>query len=153
MKEIKICIHCSATPTGSRLTFEQCKKMHIEQNGWRDIGYNLYIERDGAIHQGRPFGEELAHAKGHNTGFLAICYEGGLDANSKPEDTRTDAQKQSLIISMSFIKKIYRVTDIDGHRDLSPDINHDGVITPDEWLKSCPCFNVKTEMSGLLSSP
>lgn len=152
MKEIKVCIHCSATPDGSNLTFEQCKDMHTRDknrggNGWRDIGYNLYIERDGSIHQGRPFGASLAHAKGYNIGYLAICYEGGLDKNLKPKDTRTEAQKQSIMVSMLFIRKIYIVTSVDGHRDLSPDKNHDGIITPDEWLKSCPCFDVKSEMT------
>ncbi|MDA5624327.1 N-acetylmuramoyl-L-alanine amidase, partial [Pasteurella multocida] len=29
-----------------------------------------------------------------------------------------------------------------GHRDLSPDLNGDGTITPNEWLKDCPCFDV-----------
>ena len=145
MKNIKVCIHCSATPEGSQLTFEQCKKMHIKQNGWSDIGYNLYIERDGSIHQGRPFGSSLAHAKGHNTGFIAICYEGGLDANKKAADTRTEQQKQALTACQLFIERMYNITEWMGHRDLSKDLNHDGVITPDEWMKQCPSFNVKSE--------
>ena len=112
---------------------------------YSDIGYNIYIERDGSIHQGRPFGSVLAHARGHNTGFLSICYEGGLDPGGKPRDTRTDAQKQSLLIVQLFIERMYNVTTWLGHRDLSPDLNQDGEITPDEWLKECPCFDVKSE--------
>nr|WP_319266077.1 N-acetylmuramoyl-L-alanine amidase [uncultured Draconibacterium sp.] len=146
-KNIKVCVHCSATPWGSRLTFEQCKKMHIEKNKWHDIGYNFYIEIDGSIHIGRPMGAQLAHAKGHNTGFIAICYEGGLDAEGKPKDTRTDQQKQALIALQNFIERVYNVSEWLGHRDLSPDVNHDGVITPDEWLKACPCFDVKSEFA------
>jgi N-acetylmuramoyl-L-alanine amidase len=145
MKNIKVCIHCSATPLGSRLTFEQCKKMHIEQRGWSDIGYNFYIEIDGSIHIGRQMGAQLAHAKGHNTGFIAICYEGGLDAAKNPTDTRTDQQKQALTVLKLFVERVYNVTEWCGHRDLSPDVNHDGVITPDEWMKACPCFDVKSE--------
>lgn len=143
--KIKVCIHCSATPEGSRLTAEQCKKMHIEQRGWRDIGYNFYIERDGSIHEGRHMGETLAHAKGHNTGYIAICYEGGLDANGNPADTRTEQQKQALTTMKLYLERVYTVSEWCGHRDLSPDRNHDGVITPDEWLKACPCFDVKAE--------
>ena len=144
---MKVCIHCSATKENARFTFEQCKQMHITKNNWSDIGYNIYIERDGTIHLGRNFGDTLAHAKGHNTGFLAICYEGGLDKYGNPKDTRTDAQKQSLIVCKLFIEKIYHVEEWLGHRDLSPDINHDGVITQDEWLKSCPCFDVRSEFN------
>lgn len=147
MKKIKVCIHCSATPEGSRLTFEQCRAMHKKQNGWSDIGYSLYIERDGSIHEGRAFGKTLAHAKGHNTGFIAICYEGGLSADGNPADTRTDQQKQALIACKLYLERMFEVTEWCGHRDLSPDLNHDGVITPNEWLKACPCFNVKAEMS------
>jgi N-acetyl-anhydromuramyl-L-alanine amidase AmpD len=29
-----------------------------------------------------------------------------------------------------------------GHRDLSPDLNGDGKITPDEFIKACPSFDV-----------
>ena len=29
-----------------------------------------------------------------------------------------------------------------GHRDLSPDLNGDGTISPNEWIKDCPCFDV-----------
>jgi N-acetylmuramoyl-L-alanine amidase len=28
-----------------------------------------------------------------------------------------------------------------GHRDLSTDLNHNGEIEPEEWVKDCPCFN------------
>jgi len=30
-----------------------------------------------------------------------------------------------------------------GHRDLSPDLNGNGEIEPEEWIKACPCFEVK----------
>lgn len=151
-QKVKGCVHCSATPEGSRLTGEQCKEMHTRDEnrggkGWSDIGYNFYIERDGKIYIGRPMGASLAHAKGHNTGYIAICYEGGLDKYGKPKDTRTEAQKQSMIVLRLFIEKVYEVTEWCGHRDLSPDVNHDGIITPDEWMKTCPCFDVKTEFA------
>jgi len=149
-QKIKVCFHCSATRETSSFTFEDCKRFHTKPvssggRGWAMIGYNLYIERDGSVHFGRPFGSVLAHAKGFNTGFLAICYEGGLDAAGQPKDTRTEAQKKAMRICQEFIEGIYEVTEWVGHRDLSPDVNHDGVITPDEWLKACPCFNVKSE--------
>lgn len=144
MEKIKVCIHCSATPENSRLSFEDCRRLH-KKRGWNDIGYSLYIERDGSIHQGRPFGSVLAHAKGHNTGFIAICYEGGLDAESNPKDTRTPEQKQALTACKLYLERMFEITEWLGHRDLSPDVNHDGQITPDEWLKACPCFDVKSE--------
>ncbi len=35
-----------------------------------------------------------------------------------------------------------------GHRDLSPDLNGNGEIEPEEWIKACPCFEVKAEWDG-----
>ena len=41
--------------------------------------------------------------------------------------------------------EVYPITDILGHRDASPDKNGDGKITKNEWVKSCPCFDVRAE--------
>ena len=45
---------------------------------------------------------------------------------------------------MELIEK-YPITDVLGHRDASPDKNGDGVITKNEWVKTCPCFDVRSE--------
>jgi N-acetyl-anhydromuramyl-L-alanine amidase AmpD len=36
-----------------------------------------------------------------------------------------------------------------GHRDLSPDLDKDGVVEPHEWVKLCPCFNAEPEYKGI----
>ena len=40
-----------------------------------------------------------------------------------------------------------------GHRDLSPDLNGNGEIEPEEWVKACPCFEVKVEYSKDFNKP
>ena len=47
-------IHCSATPQGVGLSFEDCRRDHIRHRGFSDIGYHFYVTRDGEIHRGRP---------------------------------------------------------------------------------------------------
>ena len=37
------------------------------------------------------------------------------------------------------------IVEVIGHRDASPDKNHDGKISPNEWIKQCPCFDVRAE--------
>ncbi len=32
---------------------------------------------------------------------------------------------------------------VKGHRDYSPDSNGNGTVEPWEWIKACPCFEVK----------
>ena len=92
-----IIIHCSATPEGKSLSFEACKRDHMENRHFRDIGYHYYITRDGHIHAGRPEEQTGAHCKNHNSHSIGICYEGGLDRQGRPADTRTKAQKEALL--------------------------------------------------------
>jgi N-acetylmuramoyl-L-alanine amidase len=90
-------------------------------------------------------GDQLAHARGYNSDSFAICYEGGLDKYSRPKDTRTPAQKQAMQVWILALKRIVPKAIVMGHRDLSPDLNNDGKITANEYMKQCPCFDVKKE--------
>jgi len=38
-------VHCSATPQGVALGFEDCRRDHIHHRGFRDIGYHFYLTR------------------------------------------------------------------------------------------------------------
>ena len=40
-----VIIHCSATPQGVRLSFDDCRREHIRR-GFSDIGYHFYITRN-----------------------------------------------------------------------------------------------------------
>ena len=150
-----IVLHCSGTRTTQRYSFQQCREDHL-QKGWKDIGYHYYITRDGQIHEGRPLAQKGAHCKGHNRHSIGICYEGGLDAAGTPCDTRTKAQRRSLRALLTRLHNQFPNAIIFGHRDLSPDVDGDGHIEPEEWMKSCPCFDVlmdyeDLEPEGLLS--
>ena len=129
-----IIIHCSATPEGRRLDFETCRRDHIRHRGFTDIGYHFYITRDGEIHRGRPLEKVGAHCKNHNRHSIGICYEGGLNENGVPADTRTYAQKCSLLDLLRQLKTDYPNARISGHRQLSSSIH-----------KACPCFDAKSE--------
>ena len=88
-----IILHCSATREGQSFGFEDCRRDHIRHRGFRDIGYHYYITRDGTVHRGRPLEQVGAHCRNHNRHSIGICYEGGLDAEGRAKDTRTEAQK------------------------------------------------------------
>ena len=143
-----IIIHCSATKVTSDFTVEQIIAMH-KQRGFNTIGYHYYITKDGVIHKGRDEKVSGAHTVGYNSNSIGICYEGGLDKNGKASDTRTPEQKQSLIDLILDIKERYSIKKVMGHRDTSPDLNKDGKITPNEYIKSCPCFDAITEYKEL----
>ncbi|MDE7031913.1 MAG: N-acetylmuramoyl-L-alanine amidase, partial [Muribaculaceae bacterium] len=71
-----------------------------------------------------------------------IAYAGGCDMNLKPKDTRTAAQKAAMAKYVHDFHAKHPDVKIVGHRDLSPDLNGNGIIEPDEWLKACPSFDV-----------
>ena len=138
-----IVIHCSATKEGKDYTVGDITRWH-KQRGFRTIGYHWVVYRDGTVHQGRPESEVGAHASGYNSRSIGVCYIGGLDARTgKGKDTRTPEQKVALERLVRELLARYPGSRVVGHRDLSPDRNHDGKITPNEWTKSCPCFEAK----------
>ena len=143
-----IILHCSATRAGQCYSLEQCRRDHIRQ-GCRDIGYHYYITRDGTIHTGRPLTQPGAHCRSHNKHSIGICYEGGLDAQGEACDTRTSAQRKSMRSLLTKLHHDYPAAIILGHRDLSPDRDGNGRITPNEWLKRCPCFDALLDYEDL----
>jgi N-acetylmuramoyl-L-alanine amidase len=135
-------VHCSATSPIANIGARDIDAMHRQQ-GWGGIGYHYVIRRDGTIERGRPFTTIGAHVKGFNSQSIGICLVGGVDREMRPRENFTLHQYESLRNLLSTLKQTYRDAQIVGHRDLSPDRNGDGTITPDEWLKACPCFDVR----------
>lgn len=140
-----IVIHCSATRADVPLSPRQLDEMH-RQRGFDGCGYHYYVRRDGEICTMRPVDRPGAHAKGYNQHSIGVCYEGGLDEQGRPADTRTELQKRSLRVLVRVLAMDFQTRWIVGHRDLSPDLDGDGVIEPEEWTKVCPCFDVGTEL-------
>ena len=64
-------------------------------------------------------------------------------------DNRTPEQKAALVKLLTELKTEFPVAQIVGHRDLSPDLNGNGVIDPWERIKDCPCFDAILEYAGL----
>ena len=70
-----------------------------------------------------------AHCLNHNKHSIGICYEGGLDENGKPADTRTPEQKKSMRKLLEDLKKDYPNALIVGHNTFNK-------------FKDCPCFDI-----------
>jgi peptidoglycan hydrolase-like protein with peptidoglycan-binding domain len=139
-----IVVHCTATPFGKDLSVDDIRKMHKKQ-GWSDIGYHYVVTLDGIAREGRDVDISGAHVSGHNAHSIGVVYVGGLDKNGKAADTRNNAQKAGLLSLLMDLRKLYPKARISGHRDFSPDLNHNGIIEPWERIKECPCFDAKEE--------
>lgn len=70
-----------------------------------------------------------------NNRAIAISYVGGVDNNNKPCDTRTEAQKRTLLSLVRTYRVRYPAARVIGHRDCAP--------------KACPSFDAKTEYKDI----
>lgn len=141
-----IAVHCTASHQSQTI---EGLKQEFKRKGWVNPGYHYVISPDGKITQLLDEDKVSNGVKGFNSVSINVAYIGGIDVNGKPIDNRTDAQKTSLRSLLKMLQKKYPTAVIQGHRDFSPDLNKDGKITPNEWMKSCPCFNAKEEYANL----
>lgn len=147
-----IVVHCTASRCNHTLTPKQLEMEHLLR-GFTGCGYHYYVTKDGAVHPMRDITLIGAHVKGHNTGSIGIAYEGGLNFDGIPADTRTPEQRQALTALLRHLLTAYpNITAIVGHRDLSPDLNGNGTVEPQEWIKMCPCFDASAEYRYLVIS-
>ena len=130
-----IVIHCSANQAGSVLRMADIDRYH-RSLGWKGCGYHYVIPTDGTVEVGRNEAEVGAHCRNHNRHSIGVCYIGGLSADGKPEDTRTEAQRTALRKLLEALHRKYPRALIVGHRDLDPQ-------------KACPCFDAAGEYSDL----
>ena len=131
-----IVIHCSAVRPDQTSSAAQIDTWHRQRGFHLGIGYHYVIRRNGEIEAGRPEYLVGAHCKDHNAHSIGICYEGGLNARGQPADTRTEAQKKTLLSLLRALKVDYSDALIVGHHDLNP-------------LKACPCFDAAKEYKNL----
>ena len=131
----KIIVHCSATPEGKNFTVKQIDACH-RQRGFNGIGYHFVIYLDGSVHVGRALAKAGAHCKGYNAHSVGVCYIGGVATDGKtPKDTRTDAQKASLVKLITELRQQFPNASVHGHREFAN--------------KACPCFDARKEYKDL----
>jgi N-acetyl-anhydromuramyl-L-alanine amidase AmpD len=126
-------IHCSATRVTQDYPPEQMERDH-KLRKFRTIGYHFYIRKDGTLTQHRSLAEAGAHCFPWNRCSIGICYEGGLDADGHPQDTRTPEQRERLYALLTHLRFFFPNAEIRGHRDMSG-------ANP----KDCPCFDAAEE--------
>lgn len=80
-------IHHSLTKDRKVVDWEAIRRYHVEERGWKDIGYHFGIElvnKDYRVQIGRSLDENGAHCKGMNTLAIGICIIGNWDKKCPP---------------------------------------------------------------------
>lgn len=128
-----IAIHCTATqPEASIASIQNYWKNNL---GWKNPGYHYIIDRFGNVVNLLPIELVSNGVQGYNSQTINISYVGGIDKSGKPKDTRTEAQKQSILKILKELRVNFPKAKIQGHRDF-PNVK-----------KACPSFDAKKEYS------
>jgi N-acetylmuramoyl-L-alanine amidase len=132
-----IVIHCTATSQDANVSSIQRYWKDVLK--WKSPGYHILIEADGTRNYLQPFDRPANGVRGFNQNSIHISYIGGIDAQGKAIDNRTEAQKKSIItaIKSAIVWSENGNVIIQGHRDFS------------NVKKDCPSFNAKNEYKDL----
>ncbi|MBI9070073.1 MAG: Ig-like domain-containing protein [Melioribacteraceae bacterium] len=106
-------------------------ELHVNTNGWADIGYNWLVDPNGVLYKGRAWksaGQENvqgAHNSGKNGGSTGICFIGNYETAQPKEEGLNKLYKILAFLSdkynidpvgTSYHNAIAKVNDnIDGH--------------------------------------
>lgn len=143
-----IVIHCTASANGKPVSRETVDQWH-KARGFQGIGYHWLIQPDGTVDRGRLEETPGAHAKGFNAHSIGVCLVGGIGGPDRQNPgLYTRAQWEALRLLVLELLERYPTARVVGHRDLSPDLDGDGEVEPNEWLKLCPAFPVAAWMDG-----
>lgn len=132
----RIIVHCSATPPdwlregGTAYQVSIIRKWHVQDRGWRDIGYHYVVGREGFTVLGRPIDQAGAHVRGHNADSVGVCLIGGHGASADDEflDHFTPDQDEELQRCIAMLRAEYGPLSLWGHNDFAN--------------KGCPGFRV-----------
>jgi len=139
MKPLKVVkylvVHCVANRCNKPFSVESLINTGLQKYG--QCSYHYYVRYDGSVIPLLSESVQGIHVKGYNWCSLGIVYEGGLDEQGHPADTRTEAQKHALYELLKDLTRDYSDARILGHCEF-PRVN-----------KKCPCFPASIEYASL----
>jgi hypothetical protein len=141
-------IHCTATKQGQTVTSNDIRKWHLENRGWKQVGYSDMIHQNGIIENLVPYNTDSSvdpweitnGVEGHNSECRHIVYVGGLTTDGKTAaDTRTGQQLKAL---QSYVKRT-----IEFHPEILV-VGHNQFAA-----KACPGFDVPQWLKNIGIEP
>ena len=139
----EIIIHATATRADWRAgqatsdKVAEVRRWHVDERGWRDIGYHYLIDRDGTVAEGRPVAQQGAHVRGRNTNSIGIALFGGHGGSEHDAfgDHYTPQQEAAVLKLIRDLRRKYpSIKTVSGHNQYA--------------AKACPCFKVPTWYKG-----
>jgi N-acetylmuramoyl-L-alanine amidase len=129
----KIILHVTDTPDSDMSwNADRLRSVHVNERGWKDIGYHFVIKRDGTLEKGRPVEEVGSHTLGENFDSIGIAWCG--------RNMLLDCQIKTLKLLITDLMTLYglSVFDIHAHSEYTTE-------------KTCPNVNINLIRIMLLS--
>lgn len=111
-----VAIHHSASLLAANETMLDIQNLHMNSNGWADIGYHYGIDKDGVIYAGRDVGVRGASVAGYNTGTIGVVLMGNFEVDSPLE-----VQLTALQHLLNWLAYTYLLTHLAAHREFNPE--------------------------------
>lgn len=141
-KITEIILHCSATrpnwmhDAGTAAKVAEIRRWHMQDRGWRDIGYHFIVDRDGSVALGRPIEQTGSHVKGRNAGTIGVCLIGGHGSSAYDDfsENFTQAQDKAARGLIADLRERFGNVPVSGHNDYA--------------AKACPGFKADKWLRG-----
>ena len=105
--------HCSASDRAEHDSAKVMHAWHLDR-GFREIGYHLFLRKDGMGEMGRSWGSTPAAQAGHNAGTLAFCLHGlRVEAFTRPQELAMLAWGRAVVAALPTLTQ-------HGHCEVSP---------------------------------
>lgn len=139
----EIVVHCTATRAewwaGRSLADKvaEVRRWHVQERGWKDVGYHYLIDRDGSIRAGRPVEQVGAHVANRNANTIGVALFGGHGSAATDPFGRnyTPEQDRALRALLADLRRRFpSIRTISGHNQYA--------------AKACPGFDVPTWLAA-----
>lgn len=67
--------------------------LHVNGNGWSDVGYNYLVDPNGVVYEGRGYNILGAHFCGTNTNTMGVCVMGNFTEMPPTEEALTALER------------------------------------------------------------
>lgn len=133
-KTTRIILH---NADASKCSAQDIHRWHKER-GWAGMGYHFLVRKDGTIERGRPENTVGAHASGHNSDSIGICFEGAF-MTERMGQTQINAGRELI----SYLKNKYGISKVQKHKDVNPtncpgaNFPYDAIVNgeTDRWVQ------------------
>jgi hypothetical protein len=129
-----VVIHHTAQQQDTPETMVDVQNLHMNRNGWADIGYHFGIDVDGNIYEGRDIGVRGASVAGYNTGLIGVALMGNFEVEQP-----TPAQLAAAQALTIWLAAVYTLTHLAGHGEFNGNT-------------ACPGANLKTQLDALATT-